>query len=290
MSILTLSPERALRKEFIENFVIKKMNPDLYFKDLFPIVDLGGSSSFMYYKDETTAADDIKKGVMSEPVVMSELGELSNIEVSSIGKELGDTYQFGYKLQFSEQKLRENGFIDEVIRAYERAAWGLSYKINNDILNNMVTFAAADPATITDTWDVSNKINDDLVEMEKNFRVEGYNYRLTDLFLNKENFFEAKKWFNNVDGSFDPNNVDGLTMKEVAEDVEEGTLIGMDKNVRPLTIYKNTYDKYSTVNGSFINVNKYQEEGYPFKTTIELFAEMGIACKHPKAILKQTGI
>ena len=107
MPIITLSAEKALRKEFIERAIITKMNPQLIFKDLFPVVDLGGSSTFMFYRDDESAEDDIQKGVMSEPLEMSELGAMSKIEVSSISKEIGDTYQFGYSIEFSDKMKRE---------------------------------------------------------------------------------------------------------------------------------------------------------------------------------------
>lgn len=37
------------------------MNPQLIFKDLFPVVDLGGSSTFMFYRDDESAEEDIQK-------------------------------------------------------------------------------------------------------------------------------------------------------------------------------------------------------------------------------------
>ena len=47
---------------------------------------------------------------------------------------------------------------------------------------------------------------------------------------------------------------------------------------------------HSTVEGGLINVNVWEDPNYPFKQHIELWAEMGIASKHPTAMLKQTGV
>ena len=60
-----------------------------------------------------------------------------------------------------------------------------------------------------------------------------------------------------------------------------------------MTIYKNVNPKHSTlanpING-LININTYTQDKYPFKKGIEVWAEMGIGCRHPYAMLKQTGL
>ena len=55
-------------------------------------------------------------------------------------------------------------------------------------------------------------------------------------------------------------------------------------------VYKNVDSDHSTVEGGLINVNVWEDPNYPFKHHIELWAEMGIASKHPTAMLKQTGV
>nr|DAF73396.1 MAG TPA: Encapsulin protein fold, Shell protein, VIRUS.6A [Caudoviricetes sp.] len=291
MPIITLSAEKALRKEFIERAIITKMNPQLIFKDLFPVVDLGGSSTFMFYRDDESAEDDIQKGVMSEPLEMSELGAMSKIEVSSISKEIGDTYQFGYSIEFSDKMKRENGFIDEVMRAYDRAAYGMARKINLDIFKAIDTFAAADAITLNDgTWDASSKINEDIIDMKKSFEGQiGWDYSLTDLFVPTDNYYEVQKFYSALD-TFNPSNTEGTNLTNVKTVIPEGTVYGIDKNIKPLTIYKNVDPDHSTVNGGLINVNVWEDPNYPFKHHIELWAEMGIASKHPTAMLKQTGV
>ena len=133
MPIITLSADKLLRKEFIERAILKKMSPQLYFLNLFPVVDLGGATTFSYFRDDESAEDDIQKGVMSEPLPVTELSELTKIDVSSITKKVGDTYQFGYAFEWSEAKLKENGFVDELARAYDRMAYGMARKLNGDI-------------------------------------------------------------------------------------------------------------------------------------------------------------
>ena len=86
MPIITLSAEKLLRKEFVERAILKKMEHQLFFLDIFPVVDLGGATTFSYFRDDLNAEDDIQKGVMSEPLPVSELSDLTKIDISTITK------------------------------------------------------------------------------------------------------------------------------------------------------------------------------------------------------------
>lgn len=290
MPIITLSSDKMLRKEFIERAIMKKMSPQLYFLNLFPVVDLDGATTFSYFRDDVSAEDDIQTGVMSEPLPVSELSALSKIDISTITKKTGDTYQFGYAMEYSEAKQKENGFVDEVARAIDRMSYGMARKLNGDIFNCMDQFASATPITLNDgTWDTSAQINDDIVDMKYSFEdQEGWDYNLTDAFVNTQNFRELNKFYSALDGKFTPDDCEGVGFTNTKTAVSEGTLYGIDKNIKPITIYKNTNPKHSTMNGGLINVNTYTQDHYPFSTTIEVWMEVGIACKHPSAILKQS--
>ena len=290
MPIITLSSDKMLRKEFIERAIMKKMSTQLYFLNLFPVVDLDGATTFSYFRDDVSAEDDIQTGVMSEPLPVSELSALSKIDISTITKKTGDTYQFGYAMEYSEAKQKENGFVDQVARAIDRMSYGMARKLNGDIFNCMDQFASATPITLNDgTWDASAQINDDIVDMKYSFEdQEGWDYNLTDAFVNTQNFRELNKFYSALDGQFTPDDCEGVGFTNTKTAVSEGTLYGIDKNIKPITIYKNTDPKHSTMNGGLINVNTYTQDHYPFSTTIEVWMEVGIACKHPTAILKQS--
>lgn len=292
MSVITITADEALRPEFIEQTVITKMTPKLPFLDLFPVQDLGGASTFSYFTDTTSAEDDIVAGKMSTPMIMSELGNLPKIDVSPISKKVGDTYEFGYKLEFSRNVTREKGFVDEILRAYDRAAYGMEKKINGDVLSAMDSYAAAPAISIGTTWDTSADICDNIDDMQTAFDQDGWDFELTDLYLHKTNYNELKKYYRNVEGiKFDPNDVEGSRANNVKSSITEGTLYGLDNNIKPITIYKNTDSEYSSnPQGSIINIDKYQQKEYPKKIVIELWAEMGIGVKYGNAILKQTGI
>lgn len=295
MPIITLSAEKMLRKEFVERAILTKMKPQLYFLDIFPVVDLGGSTNFTHFVDDQNAEDDIQAGVMSEPMEVSELSELTKIDISTISKKTGDTYQFGYAFEYSEAKLKENGFVDEVQRAIDRMAYGMARKINMDIFHNMDTFAAGNAITLNDgSWDESAQINDDLLDLKYSFEDQTFKeYTLTDMYLNTNQVREANKFYSALNGSFNMNDVENITFNNVKTAIPDGTAYCIDRNIKPMTIYKNVNPKHSTLSNpisGLININTYEQDKYPFKKGIEVWAEMGIGCKHPSAILKQTGL
>ena len=57
MPIITLSPEKMLRKEFFERAILTKMKPYLYFLDIFTVVDIGVSTNFSYFIDDNNNED-----------------------------------------------------------------------------------------------------------------------------------------------------------------------------------------------------------------------------------------
>lgn len=295
MPIITLSAEKMLRKEFFERAILTKMKPQLYFLDVFPVVDLGGSTNFTHLVDDENAEDDIQKGVMSEPLEVSELSELTKIDISTISKQTGDTYQFGYAFEYSEAKLKENGFVDEVARAMDRMAYGMARKINNDIFNNMDKFAKGTPITLNDgDWGNSAQINDDLLDIKYSFEDQTFQeYSCTDMYLNSNQMREINKFYSALNGSFNAADTEDIALTNVKKAIPDGTAYCIDKSVKPMTIYKNVNPKHSTlsnpING-LININTYQQDKYPFKKGIEVWAEMGIGCRHPYAMLKQTGL
>ena len=231
---------------------------------------------------------------MSEPLPVTELSELTKIDISPISKKTGDTYQFGYAFEWSEAKLKENGFIDEVQRAIDRMAYGMARKINGDIFNTMDAYAQSGITLNDGQWDDSAQINDDIIDLKYKFEDATFQeYTLTDMYLNTTQMREAEKFYKALDGGFQPNNTEGISLHNVKNAITSGTAYCIDKNVRPMTIYKNVNPKHSTLSNpisGLININTYEQDKYPFKHGMEVWAEMGIAVKHSQAIVKQTGL
>lgn len=288
---ISLAPEKLLRKEFIEGVILEKLNPDMGFLNLFPRVNLEGATSFKHFRDEISAEDDIVSGVTSEPVPLTELARLPEIEFSKIQSQIGDTHRFGYALRFSKEIFKkENGRIDEVLRGLDRASYGIKRALNRMSKNALANNAEAATITLNDgSWKTSEKIEYDIADMKAAYDIIGYDYNLNTTFISKDSFYGAKKYFDALlPNGFTPNNMDGVEINKVNELTQD--LIGLDSTVRPATMYYNVDNDFSTIEGSFVNVNVRDEREYPFNKVIEIWCEMGIGIHHPKAILYQPGV
>jgi hypothetical protein len=291
---ITLTTEQALRPFIIEGIVNKEAEQQLDFKNIFPEIRTD-ALGFTYMKDTTTAGDDISSGKMGKPVDMGEMSELSEIDVSPISLAHGSMEVFGYKIKVSQRSLREASYVDELLRAYQRAGFGIAKKKNDDILakliaeTNEVTEVGGGAAWNADDADPIN----DIIKFQEAFDLEGYPFELDTIFLHKTNFYELQKYMTAIDRDWglNPRNerklppLMGVTFRNThSTQMTEGDVLGLDSRYPAATIYKYMDPKKSAFpNESFIMVNKFVEDEHPQNIVIELTAEMGIAIKEPNA-------
>ena len=124
-NIITISPDKALRREFIERAILRKMNPALIFMDLFPVVDLGGATTFKYFEDSISAEDDIVSGKMTEPMEMDELSKLTKLEVSPIERKIAELEALR---QRAETTVEEKYYIRKEIAHQKQMLYSLKGK------------------------------------------------------------------------------------------------------------------------------------------------------------------
>jgi len=308
MATLTLSPEAALQPRFLEGIINKKMEAMLTFGSYFPTVRTD-ALSFSYFEDLVTAGADITGGTMSKPATLMELGELTEIEVSSITQTHGAMERFGYSMRFSQRQLREPSFIDEIQRGVDRAVYGMATKMNDDIVNawktaggtTNTTFAGA--FTPVGVWSgaTAEPITDILSAVEAS-QNQGYPYALTDMWLEKANYYEMLKILTQTDINYVINPYGGEpTVPTVAgvkihnlstqsSELAHGYVLGMDARYPGLTVYEHMDSGFSTMENGHVMINKYVEERYPYNIVVELFAERGIAAKLPYSLYYDNGI
>lgn len=301
--VKTLDPRQALQPVFLEGVMNKKLEQSLDFVDMFPRVRTD-ALSFAYFEDLTNAGADISAGTMGTPAPLMEVGELDEIEVSSISQKHGAMQRFGYQLKFSQRQLREEAVIDEISRAVDRAAFGIAKKMNDDVLAQL-------KAVVNDITEVSGAAVwsdaaatpvEDIVSFVEASMIEGYPYELNELFLNKTNYFELVKYMQGIDinwvrspmdaGALSVPRVNGVGIHKLfASELAEGGYLGLDSRFPAMTIYEYLDPKHSTLPGGMVNVNKYEEEKFPYNIVVEMYAERGLALKLPNAVsYKSSGI
>jgi len=296
MAERTMDPRQVLEPIFLEGIINKKLEQNLDFVDMFPRVKTD-ALSFSYFEDITSAGADITAGTMGKPNQLGEIGELSEIEVSSISMQHGAMERFGYQLRFSQRQLREAAVIDEISRAVDRAAFGMAKKMNDDIITRLE--AVVNDITEVDgaaAWTAAGATPvEDILSFVQASMVEGYPYELNELFLEKANYFELLKYMQGIDINWvrDPMAGDALTVPRVngvgihkvfSSQLAHSSYIGLDSRYPAMTIYEYLDPKHSTLPGGMINVNKYEEERFPYNIVVEMYAERGLALKIPNAV------
>jgi hypothetical protein len=290
-----LDPRQILQPRILEGIVNAKLEQNLDFKDMFPVVKTD-ALSFAYFEDLTTAGADIASGVQATPSPLMELGELDEIETSSITMKYGGMTRFGYEMRFSKRMLREAAIIDEISRAVDRAAFGIAKKMNDDIVTAIqgVSNDVTEPAGAA-VWSAAGATPvEDILTIKEATMIEGYPYELTDLFLHQTNFFEMMKYIQAIDinwvqspfgNSSELPVINGVKIHNLRQtQLAEGGYMGTDARYPGLSIYEFVDSEKSTMENGHVNINVYTEEKYPYNTVVEMFAERGIATKLPNAL------
>lgn len=296
MAARTMDVRQIFQPIFLEGIINKKLEQNLSFKDMFPRVRTD-ALGFSYFSDLTTAGADIDAGKQAKPSPLMELGELDEIETSSIDMQHGQMRRFGYQLRFSQRQFREEAIIDEVNRAVDRAAFGMAKKMNDDVIaaikgvvNDVSEF------TTTTTWDQAAATPvEDVLSMVQASIIEGYPYEMNNLFLNKQNYFELLKYMQGIDINWVRNplggegqnmpQVNGVNIHRIFDsELAEGAYIGMDSRFPGISVYEYLDPKHSTQEGGRVNVNIYEEERHPYNMVVEMYAEQGLAVKLPNSL------
>lgn len=301
---VTMDARAYLLPQVVEGILNKKLEQQLDFLNICREVRTD-ATSFRYAKDTTNAGDDISSGVMGTPAELTEEAQLATIDMSSISFDHGVLNQFGYKIEINPRVMRETGFIDEIQRALDRAAFGLAKKVNDDI----VTVAKAVSNDITEVsgsavWD--NDAADpvgDILKFCKAMDLETYPYELNTLYLEKVNYYEILDYLQGIDRrwSIDPTggnaravpDVQGVSLYNThSTQLTHGSYLGFDSRYQPLTMYMYLDPtKSSNPADGRIMVNRFQEQAAPQKIIIEMTMEYGLALPIPNAVTyKSSGI
>jgi hypothetical protein len=303
MAARVLDPRQALQPVFLEGVVNKKLEQNLDFVDMFPRVKTD-ALAFSYFEDKVTAGAELDGGIMGAPAPLMEVGELDEIEVGTISQSHGNMQRFGYQLRFSQRQLREEAVIDEISRAVDRAAFGIAKKINDDVLSALKaaspTFTPVNGAAV---WsDSAATPVEDILSFVETSIVEGYPYQTNELYLNKTNYFELLKYMQGIDINWVRNPMDAGAQvvprvndvgihKLFSSELAEGGYMGLDSRYPAMTIYEYLDPKHSTLPGGMVNVNKFEEEHFPYNIVVEMYAERGLAMKVPNTVnYKSSGI
>ncbi len=161
-----------------------------------PIKD--DQDAFTYrYQDTSKSADPKKK----QPAHAMIGGDFPEIDLSrgKVGSGITEARGFQVRIKRSAIRNQPKG-IDEISRAYKAAGFWLADYINTSIITAITAGATTPTWTPTAVWsDGSATPVDDLIRLEACMEREGYPYALTDVLVEKTNWYELKGYLTSVD-------------------------------------------------------------------------------------------
>ena len=313
--------EEFLTKRFIIPKMYEIMNPLLAWTDVFPQVR--ATAPVVGYKQELTSdAKDTKK---QKPKIKTTSGQWTYVEISQFTMKAATLNKKGFAIKIDQDALDYVEGVDEIQRAFRKTAYWIAEDYNDRISSEI----AASGTALAGDWTPEAVWSDpnaapiaDLEELEDAFIREGYAYRLTDVFIHKDNFKELKKYLTSLDinqykqenlyGT--PNNgkrdsieipVVGTTVHRLLSGVDEGSIIAIDKDNPGITIFYNQSPRYSAMNGAYdtivngqkvskslsygFNFNKYFDNE-THETVIQLWYDNAPVTIEPYAVATDTGI
>jgi hypothetical protein len=313
--------EEFLTKKFIIPKMYEIMNPLLAWTDIFPMVR--ATAPVVGYKQETVSdSTDTKK---EKPKLMTTSGQWTYVSISQFTQKAATLNKKGFAIKIDQDALDYVEGVDEIQRALKKTGFWTAEDYNDRISAEI----SASGTALAGTWGPAVDWADpnatpiaDLEDLEDCFIREGYPYRLTDVFINKTNFKELKKYLTSLDinqykqenlyGT--PNNgkrdsieipVVGTTVHRLLSGVTEGSIVAIDRNNPGMTIFYNQSPRYSALNGNYdtmvngqkiskslsygFNFNKYFDNE-THETVIQIWYDNVPVTIEPYAIATDTGI
>lgn len=190
-----LQPGVAIRK------VYEVLEPNLKFADWVegPVSEDKAAFTYMY-DDDGTSGDALKQTAPLHIVG----ADLPRIDFGVPSSAAGITSAKGFEVAIPRNIVREGIAGENAIkRTFRKAGYILAQQMDTAILAALVAGADTPDWTPDNTWDnaAATPVKD-LMDLQQDFdqKDDGYPYALSDVFLNKDGFYELKEYLNFLDG------------------------------------------------------------------------------------------
>jgi hypothetical protein len=311
MTVNTIDPRAFMQPKRLEGVVNKKLETTQSFINMFPVVPTD-ATSVTYHEDLTTAGADISGGTMAKPLDLGELSGLAKIEVSSITQKHGFLRPFGYEFRISRRDLDRGGtIIDDLTRGVGRAVYGMSDRINSDILDILknATNDVTEPGSAWTAWSEGDAAPlSNMLDIANAMDLEGYDSEANQLYLQQQNYYELLDYVENVDIAWVQNpmnngtrtipQINGFNIHKLkgTGQLAQGAYMALDgrPEYAPITTYAHSQRGMGS-DGTFpiINIYQYKEKegSYQEQVVTEFIAETFHALKAPNSICyRSTGV
>jgi hypothetical protein len=298
----TLSADFLLRKHNAEIYLMKKIEPELFFLGIMPMAQTD-TGEFPTVLQDPTATEDTEDEVMSEPMDVTEASELTEIEISPLNAILGRTMACGYTFKYTDKFLNRSDSGARVQLALSKIAAGIAMKVNTALVSQIVAAAGvAVPGTLSD-WDTEIDPRADNIKLRHAMHPKDSPFRLTDAYIPDTKFQKLEEYYMSMDWAFDSNaiDVDGTIYHNVMDSFSglAKNFLGIDRNIPAGIVEKYVDPKYSTLAAAqladpqktvnlpsaLINVLPFEPGRMHEQYGFDIWAEVGYSNQEPKGAM-----
>lgn len=311
--------DRYLKKSVALPIIYKIMEPNLIWVDLVPAV--GSSSRAVQYKYAaySKSGDPLKE----TPPIHAESAKFPELDKTRMSSGSALTISRGFSMRVDRDAMTQVEGVNEITEAYETAGFWLAEYINTSILTVLAAGATTPTWTPTAVWSGATATPvDDLIKLAAEMDREGYPFRMTDVFIDKTNWYELKSYLTSVDiGDFKQKTMYGVPevtqdmitvpvvgagIHKVMSGMTHGYALAIDANNPAATTHYYNDPKYSTATVSYetmidgkptkktvpnigIHFNQY-EENDTHDTILQFWVDNVTIVKKPYGLLYDNGI
>ncbi len=311
-----------LQKDVALPLVYEVMEPNLIWPELLRQVP-ETTNAFMYQYDSAGKSGDSKK---QTPPMRTGGAKFPRLDRSRRTVASGLLQQNGFEVAIPRAVIRnEQNGVSEIAEAYKTAGYWMAEWINTNVLAALVAGGTdlSTDFTPTAVWSAAGATPvDDLIRFASNMDREGYPFRLTDVFVNKAEWYELKAYLTSIDIDIMKQRA-SYGMPEITKDnifvpvvdsnihkvmsgMTDSRIIGIDAKNPAAEIHYYNDPEFSTVDVTYdtvidsqptsvtvpnLGIHFYQyEEDDSHDTIIQFWVENKTVVNKPFGIIYDTGI
>lgn len=188
--------DRYLKKEVALPIIYRIMNPNLIWTDMIPRV-ASTSRAIQYKYDAYSRSSDPKK---ETPPIHTESAKFPELDKTRMSSAAAILKKQGFQMRVDRDAVTKVDGVNEITEAYETAGFWLAEYINTAVLAALTAGATTPTWTPTGVWSGTTATPvDDLIRLGAQMDREGYPFRMTDIFVEKDNWYELKAYLTSVD-------------------------------------------------------------------------------------------
>jgi hypothetical protein len=306
MTSVTLPNEDFLQKEFVESTIFEIMNPQLYFLDFLPKIQADAKSVAYKYED-TSAATDTKKRKLRD---LTPGAKFAKVTISDLKAGAAIITREGVEIRIDEDAQQYAEGVDEIDRAYRRAAYYLAESVNSKILAAIIAGVTTSTTVFNPSveWsDPSAKPIEDLINIGEDFDREGYPYQMSDAYIHSNEYYDLLRHLTFLDAGDEkqrtvfgvPNILQptitipvlgNVAVHKLKSSMTTQDILVFDRTFPAGTYYYAVNPKYpmETENDIGFHVNTFDDND-THDTVFQLWIDSSIAIKEPYAAIFNDG-